>query len=45
MIFYGFASGKFRVARIEHETLEEQILDFRQVQEFFKISILQKWIF
>ena len=45
MIFYGFASGKFRVARIEHETLEEQILDFRQVQEFFKISILQKMDF
>lgn len=42
VIFYGFASGKFRVARIEHETVEEQILDFKQVQELFKISILQQ---
>lgn len=42
VIFYGFSSGKFRVARIEDETVEEQILNFGQVQELFKTSILQQ---
>ena len=42
LIFYGFSAGKFRVARIEDETITEQTLDLRQVQEIFKVSLLQK---
>ncbi|GDX85408.1 hypothetical protein LBMAG43_14500 [Methylococcaceae bacterium] len=42
LVFYGFSAGKFRVARIEHETIDEHVLDLRQAQAFFKIPILQK---
>ncbi len=42
LVFYGFSAGKFRVARIEHETIYEHVLDLRQAQAFFKIPILQK---
>lgn len=41
-VFYGFASGKFRVARIEHETIEEQILSLKEVQNFFAASATQE---
>ena len=42
VLFYGFSAGKFRVVRIEDETVEEHILNFGQVQELFKTSILQQ---
>lgn len=45
VVFYGFAAGKFRVARIDHENVEEQVLDFGQVQKLFNVSILQKMDF
>lgn len=42
LVFYGFAAQKFRVARIEEETIEEQTLSSKEVKNFFTSSATQE---